>query len=51
MKYVDSLFARLDVWRKTHIGERMFVLILAFVVGLLAAVAAFLLHWIINQIV
>ena len=46
-----SLFNRLDVWRKTHIGERMFVLILAFVVGLLAAVAAFVLHWIINQIV
>ena len=46
-----TMFDRLDVWRKTHIGERMFVLILAFIVGLLAAVAAFVLHWIINQIV
>ena len=42
---------KLDRWRKAHIGERMFVLILAFIVGLLAAVAAFVLHWIINQIV
>ena len=41
---------RLDRWRKVHVGERMFVLILAFIVGLLAAVAAFVLHWIINQI-
>ena len=41
---------RLDSWRKAHVGERMFVLILAFIVGLLAAVAAFVLHWIINQI-
>ncbi len=41
---------RLNAWRKAHIGERMFVLILAFLVGLLAAVAAFVLHWIINQI-
>ena len=44
-----SLFERLDSWRKTH--DRMFVLILAFIVGLLSAVAAFVLHWIINQIV
>ena len=43
--------SRLDEWRSTHISERMFVLILAFIVGLLSAVAAFLLHWLINQIV
>ena len=42
---------RIDQWRKVHVGERMFVLILAFIVGLLAAVAAFVLHWIIDQIV
>ena len=46
-----TLLGRLNHWRKTHVGERMFVLILAFVVGLLSAVAAFVLHWIINQIV
>ena len=44
-------FVRLNEWRKAHISERMFVLLLALVVGLLSAVAAFLLHWIINQIV
>jgi len=44
-------FDRLNAWRKEHISERMFVLILAFFVGLFAAVAAFSLHWIINQIV
>lgn len=44
-------FSRLHQWRETHISERMFVLILAFFVGLLSAVAAFVLHWLINQIV
>jgi len=42
---------RLNEWREQHVSERMFVLILAFVVGLLSAVAAYALHWIINQIV
>lgn len=44
-------FSRLHQWREQHISERMFVLILAFIVGLLSAVAAFILHWLINQIV
>jgi CIC family chloride channel protein len=44
-------FSRLNVWREKHVSERMFVLILAFFVGFFAAVAAFTLHWIINQIV
>ena len=42
---------RLHEWRVEHVSDRMFLLILAFIVGQLAAVAAFLLHWIINQIV
>ena len=42
---------RLNAWRKEHISEKMFVLILAFCVGFLSAVAAFILHWIIRQIV
>ena len=46
-----SWFVRLNQWRKENISEKMFVLILAFFVGLFAAVAAFILHWIINQIV
>lgn len=47
----SSWFVRLNEWRKKNISEKMFVLILAFFVGLFSAVAAFLLHWIINQIV
>jgi len=43
--------SRIDAWRATHVSERMFVLILSFLVGLLSAVAAFILHWLINQIV
>ena len=42
---------RIHQWRESHISERMFILILAFAVGLLSAVAAFSLHWLINQIV
>ena len=38
-------------WRVEHISERMFMIILALLVGFFAAVAAFVLHWIINQIV
>ena len=44
-----SWLARLHQWREEHISERMFVLILAFFVGLFAAVAAFILHWLINH--
>ena len=44
-------FSRLNAWRQEHVSEKMFVLVLAFFVGLFAAVAAFVLHWIINQIV
>ena len=44
-------FNKLNDWRKKNISEKMFVLILAFLVGFLSAVAAFVLHWIINQIV
>jgi len=47
----SSWFFRLNAWREDHISERMFVLILAFFVGFFAAVAAFVLHWLINQIV
>ena len=48
---VISLITRIDTWRATHVSERMFVLMLAFLVGLLSAVAAYVLHWLINQIV
>ena len=42
---------RLHDWRVQHVSERMFMIILALLVGFFAAVAAFVLHWIINQIV
>lgn len=41
---------RLSHWRTTHVSDRMFLLVLAFFVGLLSAVAAFILHTLINQI-
>ena len=46
-----SWIEKVHNWRVKHVSERMFVLILAFFVGLFSAVAAFILHWIINQIV
>ena len=42
---------RLHDWRVQHVSDKMFLLILAFLVGLLSAVAAFVLHGLINQIV
>ena len=42
---------RLHQWRTEHVSDKMFLLILAFMVGLLSAVAAFVLHGLINQIV
>ena len=42
---------RLHEWRVEHISEKMFMIILALIVGFFTAVAAFILHWIINQIV
>ena len=47
----QSWVTRLHNWRVEHVSDKMFLLILAFIVGLLAAVAAFVLHGIINQIV
>ena len=46
-----TLLHRLHVWRQEHVSEKMFMIILALIVGFFAAVAAFFLHWIINQIV
>ena len=46
-----SWLHRLHEWRVEHVSDRMFILILALLVGFFAAVAAFSLHWIINQIV
>lgn len=49
-KDAKTLFERLLEWREENISERMFILILAFLVGFFSAVAAFVLHGLINQI-
>ncbi|MGN1376123.1 MAG: chloride channel protein [Prevotella sp.] len=41
---------RFTEWRKTYVTDRQFTLILSFLVGLFAAVAAFILHWLIKEI-
>ena len=46
-----TMLHRLHEWRQEHVSEKMFMIILALIVGFFAAVAAFFLHWIINQIV
>ncbi len=45
-----SIFDRMNEWRKTHVNDRQFTLILSFFVGFFAAVAAFVLHALIAQI-
>jgi CIC family chloride channel protein len=45
------MFQRLIQWREEHVSDKMFLLLLALLVGFFAAVAAFLLHSFINQIV
>lgn len=37
-------------WREKHISDRQLTLLLSFVVGVLAAVAGYVLHWIIGEI-
>ena len=46
-----TMLQRLHEWRQEHISEKMFMIILALIVGFFAAVAAFVLHSMINQIV
>ena len=46
----EGLFRRFCRWREEHVSERAFVLALAFLVGFFSASAAFVLHWVINQI-
>lgn len=41
---------RIDRWRAKHISDRQFLLLLAFVIGFLAAVSAWLLHFLIHNI-
>lgn len=45
-----TLLGRIVKWRTEHLSTRQFTLILSFFVGLLAAIAAYCLHWLIKQI-
>ena len=50
VKETQSLILRIDRWRSKHVSDRQFLLLLAFVIGFLAAVSAWVLHFIIHQI-
>ena len=45
-----SFVSRLDAWRQRHVSDRELVLVLAFMVGFLASLAAYVLHFIIHEI-
>lgn len=45
-----SFVSRLDAWRQRHVSDRELVLVLAFMVGFLASLAAYVLHFIIYEI-
>ncbi len=45
-----AVLQKLVEWRGRHISDRQFTLLLSFVVGFLAAVAGYVLHWIISEI-
>lgn len=46
----ETLMERIISWRKQYITDRQFTLFLSFLVGFFAAIAAFILHWIIEEI-
>ena len=45
-----GFLSRFDVWRQKHVSDRELVLVLAFAIGFLACLAAYILHIIIGQI-
>ena len=45
-----SFVSRMDAWRQRHVSDRELVLVLAFMVGFLASLAAYVLHVIIHEI-
>ena len=46
----STIMARVIKWRERHIKDRQFTLLLSFFVGFFAAVAAYILHWLIEEI-
>ena len=45
-----GFLSRFEVWRQKHVSDRELVLVLAFAIGFLASLAAYILHIIIGQI-
>lgn len=45
-----GFLSRFDVWRQKHVSDRELVLVLAFAIGFLVSLAAYILHIIIGQI-
>lgn len=45
-----GFLSRFDVWHQKHVSDRELVLVLAFAIGFLASLAAYILHIIIGQI-
>ena len=45
-----SWLIRIDQWRKEHVPNKQFTLALSLAVGFFAAVAAYVLHWLIDEI-
>ena len=50
MSDTKNWLSRLHEWRIKHVSDKMFIIVLALMVGFFAAVAAFILHSLINQI-
>ena len=48
---MEKWLQQLHQWRVEHVSDKMFLIILALLVGFFSAVAAFVLHGLINQIV
>ncbi|HOH56075.1 MAG TPA: chloride channel protein, partial [Paludibacteraceae bacterium] len=46
----NEIYIKLIAWREKHIKERQFILILSFLTGIFAALAAFLLKFAIHSI-
>ena len=49
-KGTESLLNRFNLWRKDHISERQFILILSLIVGVFTSFAAIVLKWLIEYI-
>ncbi len=47
---LNTLFDNFLIWRERHLGERYFVLILSFLIGILTALLALLLKWMIHSL-